>query len=155
MKDTAKKAFYAMVGAPVVAQKRLTDASGKMVDGAKREFDKWAKEGEKVATEVRKNDVVEEISSRMDVDQIQGQVEKLRDQLETALTNWRENFRPESKSAPAAKPAAKKAPATKATAKKAPAKKPATKATAKKAPAKKAPATKATAKKAPAKTAAK
>ena len=166
MKKSAQKTLYAMVGAPVVVRRRLSDVSTKVVDNAKREFNQWAKEGEKVAKDVRSSDVVEEISARVDVDQIQGQVERLRDQLEGALTNWKDNFRPETaaapkattKKAPARKPAAKKAPAAKATAKKAtakkaPARKPAAKKTpAAKATAKKAPARKPAAKKAPAKT---
>jgi hypothetical protein len=88
---------------------------------------------------------VETVQSAVDVDQITGQVAKLREQIESVLENWKESFRPshddaktpvaEAKAAAAKKPAAKK-PATKATAKK-----PATKATAKK-PAAKKPATK-------------
>ncbi len=100
---------------------------------------------------------VETVSERIDIDQFQDQVAKLRHQMESVMGTWKETFRP---AAPAEKPApAAKATTTRTTtAKKAPAKKaPAKKATttrtttAKKAPAKKATATRTTtAKKAPA-----
>ena len=147
MKKVARKAFYAMVGAPVVARDRLMDMSAKLTDGAKTEFDAWAKEGEKVTKKVRSSDMVEEFTSRVDLDHLQGRVEKLRDQLEDALSSWRESFKPEEDkdmttkvvAKPAAKPAAKapaarkpavKKPAAKTTTtRKAPAKKPAAKTT--------------------------
>lgn len=129
MKDQAEKAFYAMMGAPVVFRRQLLEMTDAMRGGARKEYEAWAKAGKEVATNIRKSEMVEEISSRMDIDQIQGQVEKLRDQLEQALSHWRESFAPEK---PEAKAPVTKAPVTKAPAKKAPA--------ARKAPAKKAPA---------------
>jgi cell division septation protein DedD len=138
----AGKAMYAMVGAPVVLGRKVKDLSMKMTDNAKDQYEEFAKEGKKVSKEIRERNVVEEISHRVDLEQIQGRVEKLRDQLEGALENWRESFNPSpTKPAPAAKPAtrstAKKAPARKPAARKAPARKPATRSTAKKAPARK------------------
>lgn len=98
---------------------------------------------------------VDTVSDKIDVEQIQDQVSKLRHQMESVLSTWKDTFRPADQSAAPAAPATEK-PATKTTAKKAPATKASTKTTAKKAPAKKtaakkAPATKATTKKAPAK----
>ena len=156
-----KKAAYALIGAPVWAAKKITEMTADVGDVTRREFEVWVKEGEKLAKRLSDGNVVEELSERMDLDQIQDQVEKLRDQLEGVLGNWRDSFRadakPAAKATPAAKkPAAKKPAARKPAAKKAPAKKPAAKkAPAKKAPAKKTAAKKAPAKKAPAKTAAK
>ena len=158
-KELAVKAFYAAVGAPVVYTRKAKEYAGKfgeygdkLQDQAQHAFDEWADEGEKVAKQFQDRKVVEEIRSQVDLDKVQDRVEKLRDQLEHALTNWRESFTPGE--APA-----KKAPAAKAPVKKAPAK-PAAKAPAKKAPAAKAPAKKTTttktttaAKKAPAKAA--
>jgi len=170
-KALAKKAFYAGVGAPVVAGRLVKDAAGKLADqgtkltkSAQSRFDELSKEGEKVTKQLRDTDVVEEIQSRVDFDKVQDRVEKMRDQLEGALESWRESFTPvtkpvaakpgATKKAPASKPVAKKAPAAKATATKPVAKKAPAKTVAKKAPAKTAP-VKPVAKKAPATTAAK
>jgi len=88
---------------------------------------------------------VDAVQEKIDVDQIQDQVAKLREQMDHVLTSWKDSFRPTAKVD--VKPA-KKATATKTAVKKAPAKKAtATKTAVKKAPAKKAPVKKATAKK--------
>jgi hypothetical protein len=146
-KDLATKTIYAAIGAPVVFGKKIktyyesvSDLGPKMADGAQHTFDEWATEGEKFTKSLQDTSVVEEVQSRVDLDKVQDRVEKLRDQLETSMTTWREGFAPAGKPEEEA-PAAKKAPAKKA---------PAAKTTAKKAPAKKAPAAKTTAKKAPA-----
>jgi len=85
--------------------------------------------------------VIEQIQEKVDVDQFQEKVEVLREQLETTLNNWREQFTPgvsgpepvevEKKAAPK-KTAAKKTTAKKTAAKKTAAKKTTPKATAKK-----------------------
>lgn len=117
--DTGKKAAYAMVGAPVVAGKRIAGVAGKGWETLRKEFEAWVTEGERLSGEVREGKVVNEIKERMDFDQLQGRVEKLKDQLEDVLTNWRDTFKPAEDEA-AAKPAAKKPAATKkATTKKA------------------------------------
>ena len=174
IKEEARKALFAAVGAPVFVGKavgeklseRFADANTKATDfrekflkDARSEFEKWATEGEALVKKLQDREALEDLTQRVDVDQFQEQVGKLRHQLEDIIESWRSNFTPDAqkptkvtievegapkaKTAPAkAKPAAaKKAPATKATA----AKKPAAKATAKKAPA-----TKATAAKKPA-----
>jgi hypothetical protein len=156
---TAKKMLYAGIGMPVVATKKARevadkamDLSTKMVGEARDQYEEFAKEGEKVTKDLRNGAMVEELQERLDLDNIQTQVEKLRDQLESALVNWRESFSPSAADKPVAKAPVK--PAVKATTvKKAPARKPAAKkpvakaTTAKKAPAKKAPVKKAAAKK--------
>ena len=141
--EKAEKVVYAAIGAPLVTGRKLIDLGSKVAGTATDRLETWASEGKKatekwgadskkVADQVRTGQVVEEFTARMDLDQIQDRVGKLRDQLEGVLTNWRESFSPEGDSKTAT--VAAKAPATKAT----PAKKaPATKATAKKAPAKK------------------
>ena len=120
---TTKKAAYAVVGAPVVATKHLTRLSGKWRHDARREFEKWVTEGERMTTELRQGKVVGEIKEKVDFDHLQGRVEKLRDQLEDVLANWRATFKPEkddatvmADAAPAKKPAVKKATATAKTA---------------------------------------
>jgi hypothetical protein len=144
MIEQAQKALYAAIGAPLVVGRKLMDLSGQMTDDVTARFEVWAKEGEKVTEQLRSRDVMEELSGLVDIDQLQGRVEKLRDQLEDVLESWRENFRPEvERSAPAVKaPAAK--PAAKAPAKKAPAKKPAARKPAAKKPAARKPAAKKT-----------
>ena len=134
-----RKAAYALIGAPVWAAKRLADLTSDLGDISRREMQEWIKEGERITKKLSDKKVVEELSERVDLDQIQDQVERLRDQLESVLSNWRDSFRPEAKKPAAKKPAARK-PATKKPA----AKKPAAKKTAAKKPAPKKPAAKKT-----------
>ena len=176
IKEEARKALFAAVGAPVFVGKavgeklseRFADANTKATDfrekflkDARSEFEKWATEGEALVKKLQDREALEDLTQRVDVDQFQEQVGKLRHQLEDIIESWRSNFTPdgqkptkvtiEVEAAPKAKPASAKAkpaaakkaaPATKAAAaKKAPAK-----ATAKTAPAKKAPAKKPAAK---------
>lgn len=107
--DGSKKAAYAMVGAPVVAGKRVADVAGKGWKTLRKEFEAWVAEGERLSGEVRDGKVATEIKERVDFDQLQGRVEKLKDQLEDVLTNWRESFKPGEEETPKAtkKPAAK------------------------------------------------
>ncbi len=163
-REFATKAFYAAVGAPVITGRMLRDYGTKVVefsnkwaDEAQSQYDEFADEGKKVTTKLRDRNMVEELQSRMDLEKVQDRVEQLRDQLEGALSSWRESFTPEeAKKEPAAKEPAKTTAAKKAPAKKAPAKKaPAKTTAAKKAPAKKAPAKTTAAKKPATKAAAK
>ena len=125
-----KSVLYAAVGAPVVAARKVGvkagDLRSKLSEGAteysqvaEKAIDSWAVEGEKVVGRITDGKVVEEISSKVDLDQAKEQVSKLRDQLEDMLATWRTSFRPEkasnkdiSNEAPAKAPANK--PATKA-----------------------------------------
>ena len=160
-KETAmyEKVLYAAVGAPLVtakkAQERLEGLRGRIRKEAKSlrkdarvRLDVWSTEGEKVVNRITSGKMVDEIAARMDLEQVQVQVSKLRDQLEDMLSTWRTSFRPVEKQAVKVAPAvadtvkaetpktpAKKTAARKATAKKAPAKKAVTK---KASPAKKA-----------------
>ena len=123
--STSRKTAYALVGAPVWAARKIAEISGEFSGTARKDLDEWIKQGEKVTKRLQDRNVVEELSSRVDFDQIQEQVERLRDQLEGVLQNWRASFRPEKKPAAptaakpmAAKPAAKKPAARKPAAKK-------------------------------------
>ncbi len=165
-----KKYLYAAVGAQVsvakAAQAKVEELRAKLAESAKtftrdaqKQVDEWATEGEGFVSRLSDSSPIDEFAARVDFDQMQSQVNRLRDQLEDLVSTWRTNFRPAGKEeepaatkvkveveeAPAPKPAAKK-PAAKATAAK--------KAPAKKAPAKKAPAKKPAAKATPAKPAA-
>ncbi len=161
--ETTKKAVFAAVGAPVVTARKasakwneLTEAMrtrGETFSGeARKEFDTWAAEGHKLVERIGDGPVVEQITSKIEDLDVEGQVGKLREQLDDMLASWRKGFRPESQKVtietipatkkPASskkvtadkKPGAKKAPAAKKTnAKRPAAKKPAAKkATAKK-----------------------
>ncbi|GBD85955.1 hypothetical protein BMS3Abin02_02376 [bacterium BMS3Abin02] len=153
--ETSKKILYAAVGAPVVTARRfterITDVSGKVHDLRDRmneeltkELDAWAAEGEKLIERIREREGVEELvddlAGRVDLDQIQEQVGKLREHLDDILQSWRNSFRPtpttpqriEVVEEPSPKPAAAKKTTTaakKPAAKTTPAKKPAAKKT--------------------------
>jgi hypothetical protein len=127
----AKSVLYAAVGAPVVAARKVTDVVGDLKTKVNEEtadytkvagkaFEAWASEGEKVVARVSDNKTVEEITSKVDLDQVQEQVGKLRTQLEDMLATWRASFRPaQDEKATATKAPAKKAPAKKTSASKA------------------------------------
>ena len=118
-----KSVLYAVVGAPVVAARKVGVKAGdlrtKLSEGAteygqaaEKAIDGWAVEGEKVVGRIADGKVVEEISSKVDLDQAKEQVSKLRDQLEDMLATWKTSFRPEKasdKEAPAKAPAKKPA----------------------------------------------
>lgn len=149
-----KKYLYAAVGAPVAVTKtargRLENLQSKLSERredtwkeAQRLIDEWAGEGEKVIDRVTDTKTIDELASKVDFDQVQSQVSKLRDQLEEMLATWRTNFSPRTTETEEVTPAEKpepKAAATKPAAKPAQAKKPAAKKPAAKAPAAKAPA---------------
>ncbi|MGZ8784389.1 MAG: hypothetical protein ACXW1Y_02345 [Acidimicrobiia bacterium] len=128
--DTTKKVLYAAVGVPVVTARKLSERVTEMSNQLTKDYEVWAKEGEKVVNKVtdRKavEDFVEDIGAKMDFDQIQEQVGKLRGQLDDMLTNWRSSFRPATEKTVPAKPAAQPAPKVTAAAKKPVAKKPVT-----------------------------
>lgn len=105
-KTNTTKTAYAMLGAPVWAAKKLVGLSTDVADAARKEVDVWSKEGEQVAKKFRGRKTMEDLSHRVDMDNIQDQVEKLRDQLEGVLSNWKVSFKPISR--PTGKPAAKK-----------------------------------------------
>jgi hypothetical protein len=161
----AKNVLYAAVGAPVVAARKVSGTVGTLrskinVEAgdyskkATKTVDDWAKEGEKLVSRVADNEKIEELASRVDLDQAKEQVGKLRTQLEDMLDTWRSSFRPEKtvtkvEVTETTKPAAKTSAAQKPAAKKATATKPAAKTAAKK-PAAKKPAAKASTAKKPA-----
>jgi hypothetical protein len=123
-----KNVLYAAVGAPVVAARKVGDKVSDLRakfsneatgygQAAEKAIDKWAVEGEKVVGRITDGKVVDEITSKVDLDQAKEQVSKLRDQLEDMLATWRTSFRPE-KAGDKAEVSETKASATKAPAKK-------------------------------------
>jgi len=151
---TGKNVLYAAVGAPVVAARKVAEAVTELRSSLNKEADTlgktankrvalWANEGEKLVNKITDAKMVDELTSKVDFDQVSTQVSKLRDQLEDMLTTWRASFRPEKlptvkveaspsgvtletkktvAKKPAQKRASKKAASQKAAAKKAPAK---------------------------------
>jgi len=121
---TSKKAAYAVMGAPVVAGRRIADYAGKVGKSLQKEFEAWVAEGERLSGEVSEGKMVSEIKERVDFENLQGRVEKLKDQLEDVLTNWKDTFKPGEKTdAAEAEDAAETKPAKKTAAKKPAAKK--------------------------------
>jgi DNA-binding protein HU-beta len=161
----AKTVLYATVGAPVVAARKIGErveeiraSLNKEADSftktASKKLEVWADEGQKLINKITEAKVVDELTAKVDFDQVSNQVGKLRDQLEDMLSTWRSSFRPEKFPTGKVKASAsgvkfETAPAKKTASSNGTAKKSATKSTAKKATAKKAPARKATAAKAP------
>ena len=103
---TTKNVFYAAVGAPVVAARRVADAVAELRSTLNKEADTlgktankrvalWADEGEKLVNRITDAKMVDELTSKVDFDQVSNQVSKLRDQLEEMLATWRASFRPE------------------------------------------------------------
>ena len=144
-----KKYLYAAVGAQVsiakAAQAKVEEMREKLAESAQtftkdaqKRVTEWATEGEDFVSKLSDASPIEDIAARVDFDQMQTQVNRLRDQLEDLMSTWRTNFRPTGKDeqmpagkveveeAPAKKPVAKTA-ATKPAAKKPAAKKPAAK----------------------------
>jgi hypothetical protein len=161
---TGKNVLYAAVGAPVVAARKVAEAVTELRSSLNKEADTlgktankrvalWANEGEKLVNKITDAKMVDELTSKVDFDQVSTQVSKLRDQLEDMLATWRASFRPEK--LPTVKVEASPAGVTLET-KKTVAKKPAQKRTSKKAASQKAVVKKAPAraKKSPAKSSA-
>ena len=143
-KEVAAKAWYAALGAPVVTGRKIRDLGSRIAGDLASEAEVWEAEGRKLSGQIQESKVVEQVQSRVDVDQLQEQVEKLRDQLEGELANWRHGFRPAVTGAadkmttvqptvrPVAEPTARKTPAKKAQTRKPAARKPATRKTTRK-----------------------
>jgi len=148
IREDARKAMFAAVGAPVLVGKtvsekltsRFTDANTKATDfrakflkDARSEVEKWATEGESLVKKLQDGEALEDLTQRVDVDQFQQQVGKLRTQLEDIIESWRSNFMPDSERATKVTIEVDEAPktATKPVAKKPAAKKPAAKTAAK------------------------
>jgi hypothetical protein len=91
---TARKAAYACVGAPVIAGRKIAETTNRITGTARKDFEAWVEEGERVTSRLRERPVVEELKEKVDLTQLQDRVGRLRDQLEDVLAQWRENFRP-------------------------------------------------------------
>jgi hypothetical protein len=102
----SKTVLYAAVGAPVVVARKVGDRvseiranlnkeASSLGKTANKRMTAWATEGEKVVHKITDAKMVDELTSKVDFDQVSTQVSKLRDQLEDMLVTWRASFRPE------------------------------------------------------------
>lgn len=105
----AKKYVYAAVGAPVAlarsTQSRLERLRSELGErrrasweDVQRQVAAWAEEGERLIERLTDAKAIDELAAKVDFDQMQGQVTRLRDQLEEMLETWRANFRPHRQS---------------------------------------------------------
>lgn len=119
-----RKYLYAAVGAPVLVAKtarqraeelrsRLGENAQERWKGVEQQIDDWAGEGEKVVTRITDGKAIDDLTAKMDLDQVSEQVTKLRDQLEDLLATWRSNFRPEEAPQPEGAKAEASGPSTK------------------------------------------
>jgi hypothetical protein len=103
------KAVEASAGAAETATDKLKDVLARSKNFAETGITKvtTAKVGDKKVSEHARA-TVDSVQSAVDVDQISGQVAKLREQIEGVLGTWKETFRPSTETAPksAPKPAA-------------------------------------------------
>ncbi|HZJ48309.1 MAG TPA: hypothetical protein VFD97_04645 [Acidimicrobiia bacterium] len=107
-KENVTKTFYAVIGAPVVAGRKMKEFGTELfigtsvddLEAAGREMTgsiKHSKVVEQIQERVeviQEIKVVEQIQEKVDVEQFQEKVGILREQLETTLHNWREQFTP-------------------------------------------------------------
>ena len=89
--ETAEKMFYAAVGAPVVIGKKAMDLLNNTT------FEDLEVAGREFASKMQDAKVVEQLQDSVDVEQFQEKVDVLREQLETLLTSWRDQFDPTMK----------------------------------------------------------
>ena len=87
--EAAERMFYAAVGAPVVLGQKARDFGRAILDES---FEDFEAAGREFAQYLQDNRVVEQIQDSVDVEQFQEKVDVLREQLETLLISWREQF---------------------------------------------------------------
>ena len=90
--EAALKMLYAVLGAPVVVGQKAKEFSMALVN--ETSFEDLESAGRDFATSLQETKVVEQLQETMDVEQFQETVDNLRDQLETLLTSWRDQFDP-------------------------------------------------------------
>ncbi len=88
--EAAVRMMYAAIGAPVLVGQKARDF-GKSVFG-ELTFDDFETAGRDFTGHLQENRVVEQLQETMDMEQFQDRVDGLREQLESLLSNWREQF---------------------------------------------------------------
>jgi hypothetical protein len=87
--ETAERMFYAAVGAPVVFGQKARDFGKALFNES---FEDFESAGREFAAYLQDNKVVGQIQESVDVEQFQDKVEALREQLESLLASWRDQF---------------------------------------------------------------
>lgn len=90
--ETAEKMLYAAVGAPVVIGQKAKDFTMSIIN--ETTFEDLESAGREFAHNLQESNVVEQIQDTVDMEQFQEKVDLLREQLETLLTSWRDQFDP-------------------------------------------------------------
>ncbi|MCH7844422.1 MAG: hypothetical protein IH850_01130 [Acidobacteria bacterium] len=90
--EAAVKMLYAVLGAPVVVSQKAREFGMSLVN--ETSFEDLESAGRDFANSLQETKVVEQLQETMDVEQFQETVDNLRDQLETLLTSWRDQFDP-------------------------------------------------------------
>lgn len=88
--DAAARMMYAAIGAPVLVGQKARDF-GKSVLG-ELSFDDFETAGRDFTGHLQDSKVVEQLQETMDMEQFQDRVDGLREQLESLLSNWRDQF---------------------------------------------------------------
>lgn len=122
LRGNLEKTFFASIGAPFIAaeksiefvkstgehlktrredlmdvdvSERAEELKGKALEELTTAIDAWAAKGEELLAGLKEQKMVEDISERVQLEQIQEQAGRLRSQLEDLVENWRANFAPE------------------------------------------------------------
>ena len=93
--ETAQRMFYAAVGAPVIIGQKAREFGLAVFNES---FEDFESAGREFATYLQDNKVVEQIQESVDVEQFQEKVDSLREQLESLLVSWRDQFDVKSES---------------------------------------------------------
>ena len=93
--ETAQRMFFAAVGAPVIIGQKAREFGLAVFNES---FEDFESAGREFATYLQDNKVVEQIQESVDVEQFQEKVDSLRDQLESLLVSWRDQFDVKSES---------------------------------------------------------
>ena len=93
--ETAQRMFYAAVGAPVIIGQKAREFGLAVFNES---FEDFESAGREFATYLQDNKVVEQIQESVDVEQFQVKVDSLREQLESLLVSWRDQFDVKSES---------------------------------------------------------
>lgn len=120
--ETAERMFYAAVGAPVVFGQKAREFGKALFSES---FEDLESAGREFAASLQDNKVVGQLQESVDVEQFQDKVDTLREQLESLLASWRDQFDAKSQpvtievdeDAPKKTTAAKKTTTTKKTTK--------------------------------------
>ncbi|GMQ85195.1 MAG: hypothetical protein BMS9Abin07_0760 [Acidimicrobiia bacterium] len=93
--EAALKMFYAALGAPVLVGQKAKEFGMALVN--ETSFKDLETAGRDFANSLQETKVVEQLQETIDVEQFQETVDNVRDQLETLLTSWRDQFDPSVK----------------------------------------------------------